>query len=976
MRTKAALSCLLVFTLVAGLLGAAPGRATAQTGVEEVVPVNLGSPVQTAQVIDAQYGVEDGANVAYTTVTGSASAGDYATFSVIDIDNEKLLRQFKLEGASNAWNHVKTPDGRVFIGASQKMFMYSPETKQITDLGVPLPNTSSVWSLAADEHGNVYGGIYSETAKSRIFRIDAKTLQITDLLNKPVDVNEAYIRSMDYHNGYIYAGTGSANGRVWKISTTNPQADVINLGLAGTPDDPVYKGLYDKMGFVYGLDIHENYLFAFYNGPSIMQVYDLTKQEWTQATFENIRGVEAATGYKDGKVYTSKKDGKMWEINLVTLSEREAMPFNNNIRHSEWMTVKNQPEFPNGAMVSVNFDGKVLLMDPVNQKIKPMQRLVEGQGINLQALETGPDGKLYMSTYLNSEAAQYDPATGQFNIFPLGQAEGIGAVGDTLYFGLYPKAEIAAWDTKTPLPTKHPEILFNIGESQDRPFIVTEGDGKLLLGTIPGYSEKGGALTIYDPAASKASGKPEFEVFRNVVQDQSITGLVYRNGLIFGSTSIAGGLGGTEPGMRAKLFVWDVANKKKLYEWEPELEGLSSLNMISGLTIGPDGLIWASANGIVFALDPDTRKVVKSRNIHPDITVYGKWRPVHQRFTSDGLLYSDAGERLVIIDPETMAYKKIRDKASLYTLDRNDNLYVADATRLLKYPPFPKPIEPEKPQEPTKVFLDIQNPGFEETVQADGTIPGWTVTASTYGVSVTEVTDQNKLTGSRSLKLVDASTVEMTEIMSNPVPVIPGRKYTANFNMFLNGSFPRPDPNEPPFSSSRSSVGIRYFDGDNKMIPITSADNRHVQGPQHSWIPLEMETKAPANAVTMRLVLFASPLWVSTTHYDDMSVYTLIEASEMPVITSTEWASRKVTEGSDAKLAVKATDQSRILIKENGKIVAEGKGAGQEPVTITIPAPSRGVHHYTIEADIPNLIAGEKTELPVLQVKKKNPKYQ
>ncbi|WP_054954882.1 hypothetical protein [Paenibacillus dakarensis] len=968
-RISILLSCILTMSLIIGMFISPLPVSAASTSTDKTTePVDLGTPVQTAQAIDAEFGQEDGVNVAYTTVTGSASAGDYATFSVLDIDNEKLLRQFKLQGASNAWNHVKTPDGRVFIGASHKMFVYSPESKEVTDLGVPLPGTSSIWSLTTDDEGNVYGGIYSESVQGRVFRIDAQTLEITDLLNAPVDSNESYIRSMAYYDGYLYAGTGSTNGRVWKISTSNPQTDKTSLGLPGSPDDAIYKGLYDKMGFAYGMNIHENYLFAFYNGPSIIQVYDLEKQEWTDAGFSNIRGLEAAVGYKDGKVYTSKKDGKMWEISLSDFSEREVLDFDNNIRHSVWMNIANQPDFPNGAMVSIGFNARITLSDPATGQQKSMKLLVQGQGINLQALETGPDGKLYISTYLNSEGAQYDPETGKFTVFPLGQAEGLGHVGDTMYFGIYPKAEVAAWDTTTPLPTSTgPETIFSIGEDQDRPFVVTEGDGKLLLGTIPGYSQTGGALTIYDPAASEASGEPVFEVFRNVVQDQSITGLLYKDGLIYGSTSISGGLGNAPTGMRAKLFVWDVASKKKIHEWEPQLEGLSSLQMISGLQLGPDGLIWAAANGIVFAFDPDTREIVKSRNIHPDVKAFGKWRPVYQRFSSDGLLYSNAGEKLVVIDPETMAYRLIKDKASLFTLDREDNLYVAESTKLLKYPPSEKPVEPEQPEEPKKHYLDIHNSGFEEAA-ADGSIPGWTVTAATEGVSSVTVTDDNKYTGDKSLKLVDASTTHTTELMSDPLQVIPGRTYMANFNMYLNGSFPRPNPNDPPFSSSRSSVGVRYYDANNKLIPITSAMNKHVEGPQYSWLPIEMTTVVPDNAVTMRLVLFTSPLWVSTTHYDEVSVYTVIDPSEVPEIRSAEFSSTDVKEGSDLTLSVAATEGAAVTVKEGDTVVAEAVGTGETPVQVTIPAPSAGTHQYTVSAHFPLLTSSEELQLPVVNV--------
>lgn len=967
-RKTSVLHYLLILSLIAGMISTMPASAAPATAnqASSAEPIDLGSPVQTAQTIDVAFGIEDGVNVVYTTVTGSATSGDYATFNVIKLETNTLLRSFKLKDASNAWNHVVTPDGRVFIGASHKMFVYSPASKEVQDLGVPIAGTQSIWSLTSDEEGNVYGGIYSDSVRGRVFKIDAKTLAVSDLLNAPVDEKEDYIRSLAYYDGNIYAGTGATNGRVWQINRDTLQKTRIEL--PGTPEDPVYKGLYNKMAFVYDIDIYDKYMFVFYNGPFIMQVYDLEQQQWTSATFEGIRGSQGVTGYKDGKLYTSKSDKQMWEIDIATLTERPIMSYDGNIRTSKWMNLTNQPEFTNGAMVTISFDGKILLYDPTQGLKKVLPRVLQGQGINIQALETGPDGKIYLSTYMGAEGAQFDPSSGQFTLFPLGQSEGIGHVGDTIYFGLYPKAEIAAWNTNTPLPVqKGPEQLFLIGEEQDRPFIVTEGDGKLLLGTIPGYSKSGGALTIYDPAASTASGQPKYEVFRNVVQDQSITGLLYKDGLIYGSTSISGGLGDAPVGSRAKLFVWDVANQQKLYEWEPQLEGLSSLQMISGLVLGPDGLIWASANGSVFAIDPDTREVVKSRNIHPDITRFGKWRPVHQRFSSDGLLYSDAGERLIVIDPETMGHTLIREKASLFTLDKDDNLYVASATKLLKYAPFSKPEPPPvEPPASNRKYLSLTNTDFEE-VHTDGSIPGWNITSYQDGYSSVQVTDEKAYSGTKSVKIVDASTKYSTELKSNPIPVAPGRKYTANFNMYLDGAFLNPDTGLN-FSMSRSSVGIRYYDKDGNEFKVTSTENRHVDGPQKSWIPVEMETTAPANAAYMRIVVFCSPLWVATAFYDDISVYTIVDPAEVPVIDSAELQATDIKAGSDVILSVKATADAAIYVKDNDTVIAEGSGAGDMPVSITIPAPQAGIHHYTVMAEVDKIVESASFELPAVNV--------
>lgn len=681
--------CLIAGSLFAG------GASRAEAAEQQLQPIDLGSPIQTVQTVDVAFGKEEGANVIYTTVSGSASGGAPAIFNVIDIDNQQLLRSFPLPGTSSSWSHVVTPDGRVFIGASAKMFMYSPATGTITDLGVPIKGTESIWALTSDENGNVYGGIYSKSIGGRVFRIDANTLEITDLLGGRVDDGttpgddgkpEDYVRSIAYYQGHVYAGTGSINGRVWKINPAT--GEKTQLQLPEPASRPEYGGKYNAMGTTYGMTVVDHYLFAFFNGPFAMLVYDLDKEEWKDTIITNVRGLLAVTPEHNGKVYTSKKDGHLYEIDVETLTEKKSIPFDNSIRSSAWLKVANQPDFPDTAMVTISYDGKVLLLDPDSGKKGVIRTLAEGQANNLQSLETGPDGKLYISSYMGTIGAQYDPATDTFVHFPLGQAEGMGALGDTMYFGLYPKADIAAWDTTQPLSsTTGPKSVFYIPDEQDRPFIVTSGGGKLFVGTIPLYGQHGGSLTIYDPEASRQAGQPVVESYRHAVENQSIAGLAYKDGKIYGSTTINGGLGDDPIASRAKLFVWDVEGKQKLTEFDLKLDGLNRVPMISGLTVGPeDGLIWGAANGVLFALDPDTLEIVKHKNIYPEIDNYGMWRPVYIRWGQDGFLYTNIAGRLTVVDPHTLMHKRLGIDSPMIALDSEDNLYFVQATRLKKLP--------------------------------------------------------------------------------------------------------------------------------------------------------------------------------------------------------------------------------------------------------------------------------------------------
>src|SRR5690606_31979791 len=107
---------------------------------------------------------------------------------------------------------------------------------------------------------------------------------------------------------------------------------------------------------------------------------------------------------------------------------------------------------------------------------------------------------------------------------------------------------------------------------------------------IPDYGELGGALTIITRAED---GTLSAEVFPDVVAEQSIVSLAYHepSGLLFGSTSIHGGLGIEAKAEAAKLFVWDVAKGEKVEEFSLEIPGLNSPGMIGGLSVGRDGNI-------------------------------------------------------------------------------------------------------------------------------------------------------------------------------------------------------------------------------------------------------------------------------------------------------------------------------------------------------------------------------------------------
>src|SRR5690606_985236 len=132
--------------------------------------------------------------------------------------------------------------------------------------------------------------------------------------------------------------------------------------------------------------------------------------------------------------------------------------------------------------------------------------------------------------------------------------EGMTFYNDQLYLGTYPKANLTIFDTSRPGGEGNPRTLFSLhDEEQDRPFgmLAVPEIKKIFMGTVPGYGILGGALAVIDPDTSTP------EVHRNLIKNHGIVTFAYRNGILYGGTTIYGGLGIEPVEKEAKLFLWD-----------------------------------------------------------------------------------------------------------------------------------------------------------------------------------------------------------------------------------------------------------------------------------------------------------------------------------------------------------------------------------------------------------------------------------
>lgn len=681
----AALVVLSLCGFVTASCGQVATTATAAIPGIAQVGINLGSQVTRAMMMRSDFGRDkDGRLVMYTTLLGNPAA-----FVITDVETAKVLRAHHLPGTSGAWNVMTAKDGTVYIGAYNAgvIYRYFPETDTVENLGFPFKTHDAVvYPSAEGPDGKIYGGTYPS---GHAYEYNPASKTFRDLGDMTTTTAaEKWLRATRYDaaTNKLYFGIGN-------------QPQLVEYDLATGKKRDLLPARYADITSVYDLDVAGGRLFCrketanpyefFVLDQATGQTIPVTNADTgeTSDTFVNASRGMSPPAPGTSKLYYIARDYKLWEYNLANNSIHALdIPCPSVATGYHWAQLAH-PAWPGWTLICTTGNtGQLFRYNPATNRHDARSVDYPGQPVNIHDVEHGPDGRIYSGGYLAGNMGIYDPATSTVtHLSGSGQTEGLVFLGKKLYMGVYPGAGIFEYDTEKPWSSKasqnssgtiaqNPRKVFSLENndtiagytSQDRPFAMAVAPAlqKLVVGTVPKNGMLGGALAVWD---AKAGGEPE--VYWNIIPDQSIVALACIDGIAYGATSTHGGLGATPKAKEARLFAWDLAGKKMLYNLAP-VPGRSA---ITQLLARPDGTVWGLAGDTLFIFDPQQEKVIYSKVefTRPNVG----WRDGSLLNGPDGNVYGTMDRRLFKVDATTRKLEFMATGLDKITCDDKGNLY-------------------------------------------------------------------------------------------------------------------------------------------------------------------------------------------------------------------------------------------------------------------------------------------------------------
>lgn len=604
------------------------------------------------------------------------SDGQPVSLTAVDLRTGETLDSHEIAGYSIAASIEVAPDDTVYLSVrgpnDGSLWRYVPATGELEKLASRVAGERLLRTLVFHD-GVLYGSTYPN---AKVYAYDTATGEIRDY-GSVVDDGSSYAWGMDLVDGDMWVGTGAT-----------PHLVEVAVDSGAMTEAALPPAVADHADFVNRVERFDDVVVLSHSpgGPDgNTAVYDLAADAW----LPGLEGVVGpwASGTHDGRMYyVSDQTVLAYDVAARTSVPIgwEAGPLTGELDGTTGLALVElgTADFPGTTLVGTRVDGKVWRYSLATGTGDVVDAGITGAPATVHSMGRGGDGTVYVGAYLSAGVMARVDADGVTQLTGPKQADSVVASRGRTVVGTYPGAEFfvaepgTAWDWGT-----NPRHLFSLGRGdtgQDRPLAMAAAGSLVAAGTVPNYGELGGALTLFDPDTGAHT------VHRNVVADQSVTALAYRDGFVYGGTSIHGGLSSTPTATEAELFVWDVA-QDELVTSSVVAPGAEAIH---ALTVDPRGRVWGLAgDGTIFEYDPVNHEV--ARSVRTPATASNDWGRLSELYPHpDGYLYGNADGMLFRFDPETLQFVTLMADGARHSAVASDGaIYLADSTNVSRFVP-------------------------------------------------------------------------------------------------------------------------------------------------------------------------------------------------------------------------------------------------------------------------------------------------
>ena len=574
-------------------------------------------------------------------------SGSPAEFQVVDIERGTVERRFPLGAMKISWAQTTGPDSAVYVGGNDgHLWRWAFGATTITDLGRVTSKATQVFDLEPGKDGKVWGVSYPA---SELWNYSPATKTISSL--GTVSAGHAYARTLAMNGTYVWVGLGSEDPKIMRITLSQPSQRVLislpNPVTSGNITELDLRGRYLALRAPAGIAP---------GGATVVserRLYDTVSGSWgVPANLDQQRPSQpdsAGNFYYFRSLQLFRVNGSTGESvsqgRIVTGPGRDRIPLKATLGGvaGEWMLTYDT----NGAVGAVN----LATMKELSYKVKFL-----ATKMRIKSLTAGTD-TLFVGGYGGSSLAVLKSDLSQKQQYPkvpyglgvIGEVESSIAHGKYQYLGTYTDARIFRYDTTQPwVDGTNPALVANLGTShqQDRPLAWATAGPRVFFGTVPRYGILAGTLGIFE------NDNPTPRVVDKPVADQSIISLAAAGDVVYGGTSRWGGLGATPTQPSAKVFAYNAATGRKLWEVAP----VSGAEAFGAVSMGPNGTLWASLGATVVELNPTTGATLRVVTLQPQSGPKPTIPVLHNASMvfANGLMYLSAGARVYVFDPVTL----------------------------------------------------------------------------------------------------------------------------------------------------------------------------------------------------------------------------------------------------------------------------------------------------------------------------------